>query len=125
MASLRRSLEKLMVNAPKIAEEIKLSTEDVKKVFTQAMNHAENNKRKPAPPPPEGGISQSEGSRKYGVRQENISRWVSKGYIPVLLRTNREVYVDEAALAELVKRYQQDPGQGKKTIKLSEQTTWW
>ena len=68
---------------------------------------------------PEGGISQSEASRKYDIPQQTISRWVLKGYIPVLLRTNKEVYISEASLKELVKRYKENPGQGKKTAKIS------
>lgn len=67
--------------------------------------------------PPKGGISQSEASRKYGVTQSSISQWVRHGYIPVLLRTKREVYIDEARLVEVIKCYKASPGQGKKTVK--------
>ena len=66
---------------------------------------------------PEGGISQSEASRKYGVAQRNISRWVSRGYIPVLLRTRREVYIDESKLVKIIECYKSAPGQVKKTVK--------
>ncbi|MBN2076587.1 MAG: hypothetical protein JW762_13645 [Dehalococcoidales bacterium] len=116
MASLRRSLEKLAADAPEIASETKLNEKDVEKVFAYAMVRVENNRRKPAPACPKGGISQSAASRKYGIKQVNISRWVSKGYIPVLLRTNREVYIAEDKLAEIARHYLNDPGQGKRTI---------
>jgi len=74
-------------------------------------------KRQPPPPPPAGGISQSEASRKYGVRSNTISRWTSAGYVPVLMRTTKEVYIDEKKLAEVVAAFKSAPGQGKKTVK--------
>lgn len=66
---------------------------------------------------PEGGISLSAARRKYKIPQPTISRWVSRGYIPVLVRTNKELYIDEDAIARLAGVYHQNPGQGKRTIK--------
>jgi hypothetical protein len=73
--------------------------------------------RQKAPPPPPGGISQSEASRRYGVAHSTISRWTSAGYLPVLLRTNKEVYVEEAKLIMVIRCYKSAPGRGKKTVK--------
>jgi len=63
------------------------------------------------------GISISAGGRKYSIKSSTISRWVTKGYIPVLSKTNREVYIDKNALEIIARKYLQDPGQGKKTVK--------
>ena len=114
MASYRKMTERLMQEASTIAEE--RNTDITGEILREAADRIQNNGRKKAPPVPEGGVSQSEASRKYEIRQDQISRWVSKGYLPIKLRTNREVYVDEDILIELVKCYKKDPGQGKKTI---------
>jgi hypothetical protein len=66
---------------------------------------------------PEGGICQSEASWKYGVTRTTISGWVLNSYIPILLETKKEVYIDEAKLIEVVECYKASPGQGKKTVK--------
>jgi len=115
MSSYRQMTERLMSRAGTIARE--RESDITESILREAADEIKSNGRKPAPEPPEGGISQSAASRKYKVRQETISRWVAKEYIPVMLRTKREVYVEESALAELVKKYRQDPGQGKKTVK--------
>ena len=115
MASLRRSLEKLMPEAPIIAKETKLKPDQVESVLEQAMIHHENHKRQPMPPAPEGGISLSGAGRKYGIPKGTLSRWCKKHNIPVLLRTTRELYVDEIRLAQLITEYQKDPGRGKRT----------
>jgi len=117
MASYRQMTERLMSRAGTIARE--RESDITESILREAAEEIKSNGRKPAPEPPEGGISLSEASRKYKVVKSTLSRWVSKGYIPVKLRTNREVYIDEAALADLVKKYRQNPGQGKKTAKSS------
>jgi len=107
-----------MQEATAMAEE--RNTGITENILKEAAERIKSNGRKPAPAPPKGGISLSAAGRKYKILQQTISRWVSKGYIPVLLRTKREVYVEESALAELVEKYRQDPGQGKKTVRPSE-----
>ncbi len=72
--------------------------------------------RQPKPEPPDGGISLRSASRKYGIPHPTLSRWVKKGYVPILLRTRNELYVNDALLSQLIKRYRQNPGQGKNTI---------
>lgn len=117
MVNLKKSLEKLMTEAPQIAQETNLPTEAVEKVFVQAMVRAENNKRQPVPPPPEGGISLSDAKRKYGVSHQTLSRWVKRGYIQILLRTNKELYISKAELGKIAEAYLKNPGQGKRTLK--------
>lgn len=83
----------------------------------EAVNKLRNlPKRQPRPPAPEGGISLSAASRKYGVPHPTLSRWTKRGYIPVLLRTRKELYVKESALIEIIRIYKKDPGQGKKVL---------
>jgi hypothetical protein len=96
--------------AEKIIKESKTPHEAVRKLRNLP-------KRQPAPPPPPGGISRSAASRKYHVPKTTIYGWVKRGYIPVLLRTRKEVYIDEAKLAEVVECFKKSPGQGKKTVK--------
>lgn len=80
----------------------------------EAMKPKRNNR---VNKPPAGGISQSEASRQYNIPQTTISGWVLTGYVPVLLRTKKEVYIDEAALVKVIEVYRKSPGRGKKTVK--------
>jgi len=73
-------------------------------------------KRQPAPPPPEGGISLSAASRVHGVPHPTISRWVKRGLIPIILRTKKELYIDEDITTMVVGLYKKNPGQGKKVL---------
>ena len=69
------------------------------------------------PPPPPGSISIGAASRKYNMPHATIWRWVDKGLVPVILRTTRYKYIDENALVKLLKRYKENPGQGKQTLR--------
>jgi transposase len=106
-----------------IAQEVGTDQETVRRVLQAAKAKEESRRRRPAPPPPTGGISQSAASRKYGVARITIWGWVHRKkqngeyYIPVLLKTKKEVYIDEAKLAEVVECFKKSPGQGKKTVK--------
>jgi len=113
----RKTLEKYMNDADAIAEEIHEKPEVVVKVLKQVEVRIENGRRQPKPPAPEGGISLSSAERKYKVPNPTISRWVKKGYIPILLRTKKELYIHEKILADVIKQYLVNPGQGKRTIK--------
>jgi len=104
------------VNTTELAQETGLPTEYVEKVVKQIIDQKNNHRREPKPPAPKGGINLSQASRKYGIHQQTLSRWVAKGYIPVLLRTKNELYVDKNTLAEMVRIYRENPGQGRKTI---------
>jgi len=104
------------VNTTELAQETGLPTEDVKKVVEQIIINKNNHRREPKPQPPEGGISLRATARKYRINHRTLSRWVRMEYIPVLLRTKNEVYIDENKAAEVIKLYKTSPGQGKKTI---------
>ena len=69
------------------------------------------------PPPPPGTLCIGAASRKYNIQKRTISRWVEKGLIPITLQTWRYKYINEAVLAEKVKEYKADPGQGKQTLR--------
>lgn len=75
------------------------------------------NHNKPKPSPPESGITLRAAERKYGILHSTLSRWIGKGYLPILLRTRNELYVEEVKLRDLIERYKSSPGQGKNTIK--------
>jgi hypothetical protein len=65
---------------------------------------------------PAGGISLRAAERKYKVSNRTISNWVKAGYIPVLLRTKKQLYVDEAKLAEIANYHIRHGGRGKWSI---------
>ena len=94
-----------------------LSEPEKRKLTSLIKKMAKQRQRPERQPAPEGSISIREAARKYDVDFRTISRWVSKGYIPTVLRTNNWVYIEEKALKELVVKYKQEPGRGKKTIK--------
>jgi hypothetical protein len=100
-----------------LAREAGTDQETARKVLEAAKAKEESRRRQPAPPPPPGSISQSAASRKYGIGSATISRWASAGYIPIVLRTRREVYIDEAKLLKVINCFKKSPGQGKKTVK--------
>ncbi len=76
--------------------------------------------REPEPEPPKGGISIRDAAKKYRkelhVTSPTISRWVKHGLISVVLRTKHKKYINEAQFVEVAKKYQQDPGRGKRTV---------
>lgn len=120
-----KTFERLLTKSPELASATGASEQLVRKILKMAEKDIINRRRQPAPLPPAGSISQSEGARKYFVSQGLISRWVSAGYIPVILRTNKEVYIDESKLAEIAKVFLKKPGRGRRTVqkKFKTQTT--
>jgi len=78
------------------------------------------NKRQPRTPAPEGGIHLSAASKRYHINHGTISRWARKGLVPVLLVTKNETYIDEEALDKVIRQYRQNPGQGKRTLEISQ-----
>lgn len=110
----RKTLEKYVNEAEVIAEEINETPEVVTKVLRQVEVRIENGRRQPKPLIPEGGISLRAAERKYGVLHSTISRWVARGEIPVILRTDNWVYIDENALIKKIADYRKNPGKGRK-----------
>lgn len=104
------------VNTTEIAEETKLPAEAVEKVIQQIIANKSNHKRELKPPAPVGGIAIRSAARIYKIHSATISRWVTRGLIPILLRTKNEVYIDESVIKEIAKRYKASPGRGKRTI---------
>jgi hypothetical protein len=66
------------------------------------------------------GIGIREGSRKYGINNSTLSRWVEKGYITSLgqvpVRGGYKLMIDEQDLAYCVEIYNRDRGQGKRVF---------
>lgn len=108
--------DKLDEESEKLSKSTGIPKEDIKVVMTAYLAEKHNNKRQPPVPAPEGGISLRAAARKYRMDNGTLSRWVQKGYIPILLRTKNEVYIDEDKVAEVIKLYKTAPGQGKKTV---------
>lgn len=51
---------------------------------------------------PEGGIAIREAGRKYGINYSTLSRWVKRGWVSVILRTNNWTYIDEKSLLKAI-----------------------
>lgn len=58
-------------------------------------------------------ISISEASRKYGVPQVTITRWVQRGLIERLGTDKNRVMIDEADIAYCAEIRRQNPGAGR------------
>lgn len=100
-----------------LADKAEVPTDNAKRLIAKMLDDKNGHKREPKPPPPEGGISLRAAERKYGVKHATLSIWTRKGYLPIILRTKNELYIDEAILAELANIFKQNPGRGKWTIK--------
>lgn len=66
---------------------------------------------------PTGGITIAAAGRKYHIAHTIIWHWVQKGYVPVLLRTKRGIFIDEIIAARLVEVYQRSPKHGKSRVR--------
>jgi hypothetical protein len=117
MVGARITLERLDLDAEMVEKKRGVPKEVSKVVLETVIEDRQNHKRQPKPEPPEGGISLRAAERKHHIPCGTLCRWVQRGLIPVLLRTPNWLYVDEAKLVEVIQRYKQNPGQGKKTIK--------
>lgn len=109
--------DRLELDAEIVAEKRGITKELAKMVLETVLEERQNHRRQPKPPAPEGGISIRAASRQYEIPHPTLSRWVKKGYIPILLRTKNELYISEDKVVELVSRYKLAPGQGKYTLK--------
>jgi hypothetical protein len=100
--------------------------EDIRTVFGEDIVqpkepelHAlkQSKRRVKAPPAPEGGITLCQAERKYGIDHNTIRHWARREppLVPILLETRNCVYLDDKALAKLVKKYLAFPGRGRRT----------
>lgn len=53
------------------------------------------------------GISLSDASRRYGVKQPTITRWIQAGHIKVLVDEGYRIMIDESEAAYCAKIYQE------------------
>lgn len=74
-------------------------------------------RRQNALPPPEGGIGVRTLSRQYRIPHQTISRWANDGYIPIVRRDRNDVYLDAAKANEVLTKYRNFDGHGRKTIR--------
>ena len=56
-----------------------------------------------------------EAARKYGLKQQTVSRWIQKGLIKILSKQGQKVFIDEADIAYQAAIYNEHPGQGRRT----------
>lgn len=107
---------RVLIGPDDIRKADNLSESEKRKLTSLIKKMAKQRQRPERQPAPEGGISIREAARKYDIDHSTISRWVSRGYIPVLLREKNWVYINEKILVEYINKYKQDAGKGKKTI---------
>lgn len=100
---VNKIIEKYKGMAPEIAKEVDTSPEVVTRVLETVESHMLNDKRKPSPPAPPGGISLRAAARKYNLHHTTLIKWIKKGKLPVLLRTPNWLYVDEETISKLKK----------------------
>ena len=105
------------VNSTELAKQTGVPLEHVGKILEQITMDHNNGKRQPLPSAPEGWISLGEAERKYHILHSTLSRWVNRFGIPELNpKIGNRRYVFEVRLAELIEKYQQNPGKGKRTL---------
>ena len=107
---------RVLIGLDDIKKADNLSDNEKRKVSSLIKKMARQRQRPERQPAPEGSISIREAARKYNIVHSTISRWVSRGYIPVLLRDKNWVYVNECVLVEYINKYKQNSGKGKKTV---------
>jgi hypothetical protein len=111
-----KTFERLSNISPQIATAAGTSEEVVRKVLEIAKTDIINRRRRPAAPPPEGGISIRAAERKYKINSQTISGWAKRGIVTVLLRTNNEVFISDKEISNIAKKFSQARGRGKRTI---------
>jgi hypothetical protein len=115
---MNRTLEKYKKLAINIASEAGVKQDEVTRVLDAIGLEMSKCRREKNPPAPIGSISLSAASRKYKMYLSTIQGWVDKGLVPVVLRTKRYKYIDETILRQIIERYQENPGQGKHTLRI-------
>jgi hypothetical protein len=100
-----------------IAREAGTDKETVRRVLQAAKAKEEGRRRQPPPPTPDGGICLREAARKYGMRHTTLVLWVKMGYIPVILETKNEKFINEEVTSKIIHKYKNFNGEGRKTLK--------
>ena len=95
-AVLKRAIESGTIEAIYLGEEVAVAEGDVEKVVIRKSDF-EHLRGKP--------ISLLAASKKYGIPDQTLGRWVKAGYIAKLGRHGRKVLVDEADVAYRVEIY--------------------
>ena len=93
---LKRAIESGTIRAVQLDQEVAVAEGDVEKIVIRKKDF-EHLRGKP--------ISLSAASRKYGIPDPTLSRWVKAGYISKLGHEGRKVLVDEADVAYRVEIY--------------------
>lgn len=111
-----KTLDKYIARAPEFAVMTGADPKLVERILTTVKREIETNRRQPAPPPPEGGISIRAAERKYKIRSSTISGWVKDEHIPILKRGSKEIYISEELIARVAKEYKTLKGRGNRAI---------
>lgn len=64
-----------------------------------------NNRRGNEHKVPEGGISLREAERKYNIDHSTLSRWVRRGWVKIIERTDNWLFISENSLIEAINKY--------------------
>jgi hypothetical protein len=99
-----------------IARDASVNPDEAVRVMEALEKRIVKNRRQPAPPPPPGGIGIRAAGKKYKVDFRTISQWAKRGLVKVILETKSIKYIDEQAIAQIAKKYNKNPGRGKRTI---------
>lgn len=108
------------VNPIALSEKTGVPIGHTEKILKQMVEDHKERRRRHSPPPPVGSIALRVAERKYGIPSSTLCRWVKRGLIPIIDRTKNWLYVDETHLVRIVALYNTNPGQGKRTLQLTE-----
>jgi len=112
-----KTLEKFISQSPEIAQAAGTDPATARRIMEAIEERIKSNRRHPAPQPPVGGISIRAASRKYGMRHTTIVRWVKEGFIPVILETKNEKFINEKITIAIIHKFKSFTGEGRKTIR--------
>lgn len=54
-------------------------------------------------------------AEKYGIPNSTLSGWIKRGWIKVIKRSTKRVWIDEGDVAFVATKFNLDPGRGKKS----------
>lgn len=123
MVLQRRTLERYIPKSSELAKKAGIPANQMRKALKALESDIDSNRRQPAPPCPEGGITVNAGARKHRLYPQTVWRWVQSGSIPVIQKTDTRLFIDAAILADVVKTYRLKPGRGRRTVQKNKTKT--
>jgi len=100
-----RVLKPYANRADELGRELNIEPEKVRVLFERVSTDMAKSRRQPRIPPPPGGISLREASKKYNLSRSSLSRWVNSGVIPIIRRDANWTYLSESKIAQIAANF--------------------